>query len=1484
MANNEAQFRISLEGDSSNVGALFAAFKRQLKSDVSEMERITSNLQLFKGLDDDLKKAAAQVDKTRLSLATLQRATEAVKSSGDSVGKELAKSLTDAERAAARAEKEFIKQSIAVDKLRTTLKGAGVDLSKVAAEEERLALATKQATAAAVEQQSKTALGFRTLRDIAPEVNRLTAAYTSLRDSGKLSFSELSTLQARYQQQVANLRREVGGIGTALTEVRGTLLAFTAAFAGVIAAGAKSAENFREFSTQITAIGSIAGVSDAKLAELADGVRRLSREMGVDAVNSAKALYDIIGSGIPADNAISVLAEATKAARAGLTDVHTAAAVGVAVLNGYGLQVNQLEHVYDVLFQTVKDGVVSFPELAKNIGTVIPIARQANIPLEELGAAFVVLTRQGIDAPEAATAIARAIQNFSAPAPAAADKMRELGIEFRGLVGTVEQFSKLNLSPDQIAALIPETRAVRAVAALSQNFALLRETVESTARASGAMQEAYVRMAATPQARIDRFNASLKDLSFTVGEFVTNSSGFVEAITRLVNAFNDLGPKTRQTAIELTAFVVAVTSLGLLLRTLAPAINLLVAAMTRFGAASITMATGFTGATAVLGLFSAGVGAIVGFRLGELFYEWLTPVRRFGDQVGLTAALISNTLGSALTALSNILARNVSGLRATYEQFRANNQIIAEQYVATLTGATERSRALTEAQTALGEQLAKTAKKAGEAATGLNDSVTKLLTQLDTQAKAVQTALTTTNAKLTSLLASLQKAVSDTTGAASTAIANLAASTATRLAALSAVDVERVQQTVVIQREAAKERLNILNKFATDVIRAFDAEADARRNIAIKSGEDLKRVDIEIAQAKRAVLQTIVDQYRAHVDALLTIEKQHLENIRQIEEQRRGINQSVEEKIRDIRRGTLDAYQQYADRVREIDGFISKSRQALAAGDNKLAEEFANKAIAAAGSVAAAVKDGEREVVSASRAQSSAISQIQQAQDLLNKSLKERAEAERTGADAAKKALSETLPILDEYKRKLDAITETARQGIDLKLTADVEAVTKAVDDLAKQLAEREILIKLTTDLTQANEAIQRVKEQLEKGIPVPLVAQTEAMDAAIQAIRDAKPELQVETAAAAAKVGELRAAVTALEAVKVEIQATVNSNVAEVQSAIDELKRPTFSTHTVTIVTQEAKAGGGMVGEMRAKVRRFARGGDVFNRPRWTKVPGFGNGDTVPAGLQEGSFVVRKPAARYYGDRLMSAIARGGVQRFASGGGVLTPGKGAGAILLGRSRGSALSSFDDEFREILDMLFRLREESQLLPKSSTGLDISEWAARIISRFPLLDDRKKQRIKGVVEDGFEGWLNAIEAARRFRVPAVMEAGIAALAFRKGGGGPGLGTDIVPAMLTPGEFVVRKPAVDRFGSGLLHAINDMRISRESLSSMLAPPDRVHRYSEGGQVGGTVVATPSGGGALAGVTINLQASAADILTERNIRNMIVPVLKDIQRGSG
>jgi hypothetical protein len=79
-----------------------------------------------------------------------------------------------------------------------------------------------------------------------------------------------------------------------------------------------------------------------------------------------------------------------------------------------------------------------------------------------------------------------------------------------------------------------------------------------------------------------------------------------------------------------------------------------------------------------------------------------------------------------------------------------------------------------------------------------------------------------------------------------------------------------------------------------------------------------------------------------------------------------------------------------------------------------------------------------------------------------------------------------------------------------------------------------------------------------------------------------------------------------------------------------------------------------------------------------------------------------------------------------------------------------------------------------------------------------------------------------------------------------GHGSSVAGDTVPAMLTPGEFVVRRSAVQRLGVGLLDALNQMTLPPKALQTLLAGVgERVQGFASGGFVSAATGFTPSFG---------------------------------------
>jgi hypothetical protein len=191
------------------------------------------------------------------------------------------------------------------------------------------------------------------------------------------------------------------------------------------------------------------------------------------------------------------------------------------------------------------------------------------------------------------------------------------------------------------------------------------------------------------------------------------------------------------------------------------------------------------------------------------------------------------------------------------------------------------------------------------------------------------------------------------------------------------------------------------------------------------------------------------------------------------------------------------------------------------------------------------------------------------------------------------------------------------------------------------------------------------------------------------------------------------------------------------------------------------------------------ARGGPIDWSPRGT--------DTVPAMLTPGEFVMRKSAVDKYGMGFMQAVNGGkiGARRrgyFNEGGAVgdsqFGGRDGTGKLL--KSMSNSLTSIDGSNKNILAGQRSLRKNQQTGFGAVEG-GIGSIGPEITTRF----DDLVSRLDGAFYNNFDGYN-----------------------FNSGGGVPGSGSrDTVPAMLTPGEFVMKKSVVQKYGLGFMRAINN-----------------------------------------------------------------------------
>ena len=143
-------------------------------------------------------------------------------------------------------------------------------------------------------------------------------------------------------------------------------------------------------------------------------------------------------------------------------------------------------------------------------------------------------------------------------------------------------------------------------------------------------------------------------------------------------------------------------------------------------------------------------------------------------------------------------------------------------------------------------------------------------------------------------------------------------------------------------------------------------------------------------------------------------------------------------------------------------------------------------------------------------------------------------------------------------------------------------------------------------------------------------------------------------------------------------------------------------------------------------------------------------------------------------------------------------------------------SEIDELNRRIQITRWRVRNDKKLSKKQIE--ELMEMNRKRIQEVKAL--KGIPNMTGMIGPGITGAISESYTPTQFfsgggRVKYYPMGGL--IPYRSGGGSifKPLGTDTVPAMLSPGEFVVRKYAVDNFGVDRLKAINSGTYSGESV---------------------------------------------------------------------
>jgi TP901 family phage tail tape measure protein len=358
--------------------------------------------------------------------------------------------------------------------------------------------------------------------------------------------------------------------------------------------------------------------------EIEDVGLRIARTIPVAFEQIQPALFDIFSSmDVGIQDAEKLLMAFSKAAVAGQTEITKAGRSTIGILNAFQLPISQVNHLLDLQFQLVQEGLGTYEEWAGRIGLVTPSAVRFGQSVEMMTAALAAATRMGIPAARSATAVSRAMDALSHPKSVKA--LQALGVNardatgrFRPMIEIMEEFrAKLMKMPqaERIAQIldvfkgaggtIEARRFLQNMLLTPGNLELFKTIFTEMSQTSGSFEQAYAMMADTTFAKSQILSNQWQALKVMAGEALAPAFlTLVGALSRVVEWFNNLDPSVKK-------FITTALALTLVFMSIAGVLTLLVGGVAAFVAAFAVAGSALFVVLGVMTLLTVGFTALV---------------------------------------------------------------------------------------------------------------------------------------------------------------------------------------------------------------------------------------------------------------------------------------------------------------------------------------------------------------------------------------------------------------------------------------------------------------------------------------------------------------------------------------------------------------------------------------------------------------------------------------------------------------------------------------------------------------------------------------------------------------------------------------------------------------------------------------------------------------------------------------------------------
>jgi len=226
------------------------------------------------------------------------------------------------------------------------------------------------------------------------------------------------------------------GVGVAARTALGLMQSIAVgATVGGIAVG-HAAKTWGDFTLAIGEVNTLLDPGSSAMDMFGEKIKKLAVDTGQSTGDITRGLYQAISAGIRVgEGGLNVWEFVTKSAQTavgGLTDVEVAVDGLTTLVNAYGESTVGVDRAQRMMFETMKLAKMRIPDLASNLGMVVPFASRLGVSIEELGSMYVALTRAGMSSEQAGTRIRNIMMALIKPSKDATEAGRGMGMAWTG--------------------------------------------------------------------------------------------------------------------------------------------------------------------------------------------------------------------------------------------------------------------------------------------------------------------------------------------------------------------------------------------------------------------------------------------------------------------------------------------------------------------------------------------------------------------------------------------------------------------------------------------------------------------------------------------------------------------------------------------------------------------------------------------------------------------------------------------------------------------------------------------------------------------------------------------------------------------------------------------------------------------------------------------------------------------------------------------